>query len=176
MYQTRIWRTWLPEALLLPSMLWEINPLSFLGPGNLLDQVLQMQDDGSLTFLFQTGQRHSGLGNSYPHTDPALQHYGDDLRWDKAGHSAGAGLRSCAECILRLPRSVIPPGWTAMRIIHYSSVLILCSNFAWSNFCCTFGRKSSVLSGAITAGIIYIPELRRRCATVSELLTDKAAK
>ena len=45
------------EALLLPSMLHKIDPLSFFELGNLLDQVLQMQDDGSASFLLRAGQR-----------------------------------------------------------------------------------------------------------------------
>ena len=45
------------EALMLPSMLREIDPLSFFELGSLLDQVLQMQDDGSASFLLRAGQR-----------------------------------------------------------------------------------------------------------------------
>lgn len=45
------------EALMLPSMLHEIDPLGFFELGNLLDQVLRMQDDGSATFLLQAGHR-----------------------------------------------------------------------------------------------------------------------
>lgn len=44
------------EALLLPSMLQEIDPLSFFELGNLLDQVLRMQDDGSASFLLHAGR------------------------------------------------------------------------------------------------------------------------
>lgn len=45
------------EALLLPSMLREIDPLSFFEVENLLDQALRMRDDGSATFLLRAGQR-----------------------------------------------------------------------------------------------------------------------
>lgn len=45
------------EALMLPSMLREIDPLSFFELGSLLDQVLRMQDDGSASFLLRAGQR-----------------------------------------------------------------------------------------------------------------------
>lgn len=45
------------EALMLPSMLREIDPLSFFEVGNLLDQALRMRDDGSAMFLLQAGQR-----------------------------------------------------------------------------------------------------------------------
>lgn len=44
------------EALMLPSMLQEIDPLSFFVLGSLLDQALRMQDDGSATFLLRAGQ------------------------------------------------------------------------------------------------------------------------
>lgn len=43
------------EAVLLPSMLQEIDPLSFFELGNLLDQALRMQDDGSASFLLRAG-------------------------------------------------------------------------------------------------------------------------
>lgn len=45
------------EALMLPSMLQEIDPLSFFEVGNLLDQALRMRDDGSAAFLLRAGQR-----------------------------------------------------------------------------------------------------------------------
>lgn len=45
------------EALLLPSTLREIDPLSFFVLGSLLDQALRMQDDGSPIFLLRAGQR-----------------------------------------------------------------------------------------------------------------------
>ena len=45
------------EALMLPSMLQEIDPLSFFEVGNLLDQALRMRDDGSAMFLLRAGQR-----------------------------------------------------------------------------------------------------------------------
>ncbi len=45
------------EALLLPSMLQEIDPLSFFELGNLLDRALRMRDDGSASFLLHAGQR-----------------------------------------------------------------------------------------------------------------------
>ena len=45
------------EALMLPSMLREIDPLSFFEVGNLLDQALRMRDDGSASFLLRAGQR-----------------------------------------------------------------------------------------------------------------------
>lgn len=44
------------EALMLPSMLQESDPLSFFELGNLLDQVLRMQDDGSASFLLHAGR------------------------------------------------------------------------------------------------------------------------
>lgn len=44
------------EALLLPSMFQEIDPLSFFELGNLLDQALRMQYDGSATFLLRAGR------------------------------------------------------------------------------------------------------------------------
>ncbi len=44
------------EALLLPSMLHKIDPLSFFELGNLLEQVLRMQDDGSASFLLHAGR------------------------------------------------------------------------------------------------------------------------
>ena len=44
------------EALLLPSTLREIDPLSFFVLGSLLDQALRMQDDGSPIFLLRAGQ------------------------------------------------------------------------------------------------------------------------
>lgn len=40
-----------------PSMLQEIDPLSFFELGNLLNQILRMQDDGSALFLLRAGQR-----------------------------------------------------------------------------------------------------------------------
>lgn len=45
------------EALMLPSMLQEIDPLSFFELGNLLVQALRMRDDGSASFLLHAGQR-----------------------------------------------------------------------------------------------------------------------
>ncbi|MEY8260379.1 hypothetical protein AALA80_08500 [Oscillospiraceae bacterium 50-60] len=45
------------EALLLPSILQEIDPLSFFELGNLLDRALRMRDDGSASFLLHAGQR-----------------------------------------------------------------------------------------------------------------------
>ncbi len=45
------------EALMLPSMLQEIDPLGFFELGNLLEQVLRMQDDGSASFLLHAGRR-----------------------------------------------------------------------------------------------------------------------
>ena len=45
------------EALLLPSMLQEIDPLGFFELGNLLDKALRMRDDGSASFLLRAGQR-----------------------------------------------------------------------------------------------------------------------
>ena len=45
------------EALLLPSVLHEIDPLGFFELGNLLEQVLRMWDDGSASFLLHAGQR-----------------------------------------------------------------------------------------------------------------------
>ena len=45
------------EALLLPSMLQEIDPLGFFELGNLLDKALRMRDDGSASFLLHAGQR-----------------------------------------------------------------------------------------------------------------------
>lgn len=45
------------EALMLPAMLQETDPLSFFELGCLLDQALQMQDDGSASFLLYAGQR-----------------------------------------------------------------------------------------------------------------------
>lgn len=45
------------EALMLPSMLQRIDPLSFFELGNLLVQALRMRDDGSASFLLYAGQR-----------------------------------------------------------------------------------------------------------------------
>ena len=45
------------EVLMLPSMLREIDPLGFFELGNLLEQVLRMQDDGSASFLLHAGRR-----------------------------------------------------------------------------------------------------------------------
>ena len=45
------------EALLLPSVLHEIDPLGFVELGNLLDKALRMRDDGSASFLLRAGQR-----------------------------------------------------------------------------------------------------------------------
>ncbi len=45
------------EALLLPSMLQETDPLSFFEVGHFLAQALRMKDDGSAVFLLQAGQR-----------------------------------------------------------------------------------------------------------------------
>lgn len=45
------------EALMLPSMLQESDPLSFFELGNLLNQALRMRDDGSASFLLHAGQR-----------------------------------------------------------------------------------------------------------------------
>ena len=45
------------EALLLPSVLHEIDPLGFFELGNLLDKALRMRDDGSASFLLRAGQR-----------------------------------------------------------------------------------------------------------------------
>lgn len=45
------------EALMLPSMLQEIDPLSFFEVGWFLDQALRMKDDGSASFLLRTGWR-----------------------------------------------------------------------------------------------------------------------
>lgn len=45
------------EALLLPSMLHEIDPLGFFELGNLLDKDLRMRDDGSASFRIRVGQR-----------------------------------------------------------------------------------------------------------------------
>lgn len=45
------------EALLLPSMLHEIDPLGFFELGNLLDKALRMRDDGSASFLLHAGRR-----------------------------------------------------------------------------------------------------------------------
>ena len=45
------------EALMLPSMLQESDPLSFFELGNLLNQALRMRDDGSALFLLHAGQR-----------------------------------------------------------------------------------------------------------------------
>lgn len=45
------------EALMLSSMLQDIDPLSFFALGSLLDQALRMRDDGSATFLLRAGQR-----------------------------------------------------------------------------------------------------------------------
>lgn len=45
------------EALMLSSMLQDIDPLSFFELGSLLDQALRMRDDGSATFLLRAGQR-----------------------------------------------------------------------------------------------------------------------
>ncbi len=45
------------EALMLPSMLQESDPLSFFEVGYLLDQALRMKDDGSAAFLLRAGQR-----------------------------------------------------------------------------------------------------------------------
>lgn len=45
------------EALMLPSMLRESDPLSFFELGNLLNQALRMRDDGSASFLLHAGQR-----------------------------------------------------------------------------------------------------------------------
>lgn len=45
------------EALLLPSMLQKSDPLSFFEVGCLLNQALQMRDDGSASFLLCAGQR-----------------------------------------------------------------------------------------------------------------------
>lgn len=45
------------EALLLPSMLHEIDPLGFFELGNLLEQVLRMRDDSSASFLLHAGRR-----------------------------------------------------------------------------------------------------------------------
>ena len=45
------------EVLMLPSMLREIDPLGFFELGNLLEQVLRMQDDGSVSFLLHAGRR-----------------------------------------------------------------------------------------------------------------------
>jgi len=44
------------EALLLPSMLQETDPLSFFEVGHFLAQALQMKDDGSAVFLLRAGQ------------------------------------------------------------------------------------------------------------------------
>ncbi len=45
------------EALLLPSMLQETDPLGFFEVGHFLAQALRMKDDGSAVFLLQAGQR-----------------------------------------------------------------------------------------------------------------------
>lgn len=45
------------EALMLPAMLQETDPLSFFELGCLLDQALRMRDDGSASFLLYAGQR-----------------------------------------------------------------------------------------------------------------------
>ena len=45
------------EALLLPSVLHEVDPLGFFELGNLLDKALRMRDDGSASFLLRAGQR-----------------------------------------------------------------------------------------------------------------------
>lgn len=45
------------EALMLPSMLREIDPLSFFEVGCLLDQALRMRDDRSASFLLHAGRR-----------------------------------------------------------------------------------------------------------------------
>lgn len=45
------------EALMLPSLLCEIDPVSFFELGYLLDYALQMRDDGSASFLLRAGQK-----------------------------------------------------------------------------------------------------------------------
>lgn len=45
------------EALMLPSMLKERDPISFFLLGELLSRSLQMQDDGSASFLLKAGHR-----------------------------------------------------------------------------------------------------------------------
>ncbi len=44
------------EALLLPSMLQKVDPVSFFVLGELLDQALQREDDGSALFLLNAGE------------------------------------------------------------------------------------------------------------------------
>ena len=44
------------EALLLPSMLQKIDPVSFFALGVLLDQALRREDDGSALFLLDAGE------------------------------------------------------------------------------------------------------------------------
>lgn len=44
------------EALLLPSMLQKADPVSFFVLGELLDQALQREDDGSASFLLDAGE------------------------------------------------------------------------------------------------------------------------
>lgn len=45
------------EALLLPSMLQESDPVSFFALGEFLHQSLQTEDDGSASFLLKAGQQ-----------------------------------------------------------------------------------------------------------------------
>ncbi len=45
------------EALMLPSLLHEKDPASFFVLGEFLHQSLQMEDDGSASFLLKAGQQ-----------------------------------------------------------------------------------------------------------------------
>ena len=45
------------EAVTLPSMLQETDPLSFLALGSILDRALRIEDDGSALFLLYAGER-----------------------------------------------------------------------------------------------------------------------
>lgn len=78
------------EALLLPSMLRDIDPVGYFVLGHLLEQSLRQEDDGAVrcsssmrgTAASDSGGAHSGSG-------VLTQRTGDCLRRHGAGHAAG---------------------------------------------------------------------------------------
>lgn len=164
------------EALILPAMLQETDPLSFFEVGCLLDQALRMRDDGSASFLLYAGQRllqalevpirtQIRLRNIMEMTFDGMERATQQERFEK----------------LRSVYPEVAAFCDPARLGEYDGflcgfALALCFSCAWRSFCCTSGKKNNVLPVASTAGITLSQKPKRRPTIVTAFLTGRVVK